>query len=134
MAPLQKKQSIGRISFLFAPLPLKAYRLLHDKVLKPIDLLVLGLVVRMHLMTNNSFLSDRAIAEELGVAASTVGLSVARLKKCGIAFRKKVPRPDPQFPDNRSGWLWVFASFTSDEGHTTESFDTPNSEENDSEQ
>jgi len=93
------------------PIPRAMRDAVAQRRLKPIDLLVTGVLLEHRRVRHSTWRSNQRIAQDVGKTVRTVQASLGRLRDQGFVRRVRVAIPDPDDPGNETGYrfllLWL---------------------------
>jgi hypothetical protein len=99
----------NRIPYPFDATPKRVKELVKQGSLEPIDVLVLDELLRWRLhFVASCWCAVATIADNLGYSSRTVSRSLGRLEAAGVIDQRRVPKPDPDEPRNKTGWRITF--------------------------
>ncbi len=105
-APKSRGNEVG---YQFDRPPQIALDYMRDRHITPLDYAALSALLRYHRAGDDwCWASNETIAEMIGRHPDQMKAVAKRLDKCGLVERHRVPKPDPDRPENRTGWRCEF--------------------------
>jgi hypothetical protein len=99
----------NRISYPFDATPKWVNGLVKEHRLQPLDVLVLNELLHWRLrFVASCWCTVETIATNLERSPRTISRSLARLSTADLIDQRRVPKPDPDEPRNRTGWRITF--------------------------